>query len=624
LFFIFFLSSFDELYGRRDVIYLIVQIVKIENYHLNIHTNNYILRTITNMSSTTKPNKPRRHIADLIGGQGFSHARVRRHIDKHGVNQAEQDKIQELNVDLLKLNKLGGPAHPGAPIKKPVKDATDADKLAYETAVAERKTAFSLWRDYESPEYKKVYTVYQVVKHLGRLMELLNKTSTKKTQEDIAAELRALDDLPPAVPSRHEGETDEKYKIRLDKHKADVEKFVAPGFKALVGDIDLKDVNSIAAHCTKLRADFPDLVKLLTKDDLSHKKIRFNDEGLISVTAGCEEIVGELVHIAMRNATDDGKRIIQPDHIIMNDDVFKSPMYCLYRSLPHFVALAERHKRQVTHEQHNREKRQALFRDARAKARTAGHTYTKADSPDLSVLKNFEDDEVEKGFAVKRETQVPRKGGKTGHDIVIEYLWKGIDLNDPELSGTQDSDAINFDHYVYGLCQRLKKTALSDIAVAESVKVSKSIKQFMSKLVIDFLARLAGPIRILLQYSDAKTVDKNVVVTAYKMMLSENYIKSDGNIAWSVPHETFFNTIDAQADAWKTASKAGSQPDDTDLDMGLDELDEPTVDDDDESEPSTPPASAAAPVQEKTNGSATAANANNTNNKQQPRIIRKR
>lgn len=522
----------------------------------------------------TKATKPRHSLHAQLKF-ALSPARISRWMNRLGMNYSPCLEITKVNNKLQEMQKAGGPVHPGLPPKRPGKDAPTTE---YTQQVETHKKALDEWKAYEHPAFTKLYTAYCFYKLAQKLVELLcRKEQTERVREEQATILTIMSDKP-APQGRNESE--EKYKKRT-------ETFVAPGYKVLAEAASISvasaagpDPNKVTAALNKMRTDMPDLNLFLEKDNMSHQKIRFNDEGLIGITTCCEYIVTECVRHAMVNANDDGKKIIRPDHIIMTDGIFKSPYYPLFRNLPHFVALVERFDRSVLHEAQTKEKRNALFRDARAKAHNSGHQYRKADSPDLSVLKRFEEDEVEHGFAIKREHQLPKKKGATVAEVAVEYLWKGIDVDDDD----DVKDNTNFDHYVGLLCNSTKSAVFSDINVAESIKISKSIRQFLTRMITDFLARLAPQFRVLLDYNNVKTIDLNTVQTAFRLALSNDYFKRDGIITWTKPHEALFATIDERVNTWKTFTSSGKEVQDDELDEAdMDALGD--IDEDDEEEP---------------------------------------
>jgi hypothetical protein len=559
-------------------------------------------------STTTvaaKSTKPRHTLASQLEFH-LNPARLRRWLDKLGLNSEEYPEIVKINEQLLLLAKKDGPVQPVPPPKRPKKDATAADIEAYNAAVAARKVQVEAWKNYEHPEYTKQALVHAFYKHALHLAELLRRQEqTQTVKDDIHATLELLQDRP--VPFKAPKAADKK-KAAEEKYEKYSKDFVAPGFSSLFKASKLNaaapDPSVIDTYLNKLRQDYPVLVMLLRKDELSHQKIRFNEEGMIAFTLIGQQLVVSLASPAMVNATDDNKKIIQPDHIIENESVFESPFYPLFRNLPHFSALIDRHDRRVLHAEQTKVKRALLFQEARKKAKTSGHAYTKADSPDLSSLKTFEEEEVENGFAVKREViPPPKKKGGPSPPARVEYFWKDID---DEERVAQDNT--NFNFYVGNLCTDIKYKIFDDRVVADGIKISKKIKTFLTHVITDFLARIAPKIRILLEYSAVKTVDLSVVMTALKFMLSDNYNKRDGKIAWSHAHTELFDSVKTTVDNWKTLSKAGrdavtgnqdgqedgqdgQDDDDADLDVLGDE-----DDDDDEAEVPAPAPAPAAPV----------------------------
>lgn len=515
---------------------------------------------------STKVVKPHRNLANRVGSP-FPFARIRRWTDRLGLNFGPQQVIDKCNEELLTLNKLSGPVKPAPPAKVDlVENATaeqvEAAKKDFDTSIAAFKLAWTLWKDYVSAEYAQATKVFTFYKNMKRLTELLRREEqTDAAKNERANLLDVLGDKP-----AHQGrrESDEDYAKR-------VEKFVAPGYSELLKKFtNLEDANDIDLKLNDLRAANSNIENFLRKEEASREKTRFNDTGLIAISTGCEALVAECSRYAMRNVLSDGKKIIQPDHVL--NGIQNSPLYPMFSSLPHFTALVERSKRRVTHELANKEKRVALFKEARQKAHDAGRQYRKEDSPDTSSLKTFEEDEVTLGNAIKVAIPPSKKSKSTEQRFM--YLWHGVEYDEGEL------DSTNFDYYVGALCKSIKDSEFSGNKEAEGIKVSKHIKQFLSKLITDFLARLAPMFRILIEYDHVKTVEGSTVVAAYKLMFADGYNSRNGNINWIDAHKRLFDDIQTRIDMWRTLSAsakalAEQEADATDLsDVVADPLEE--------------------------------------------------
>jgi len=489
---------------------------------------------------STKTIKPHRNLANRVGSP-FPFARIRRWTDRLGLNHGPQRVIDKCNEELLALNKLNGPAKPTPPVKLELpadatEDQIETSKKDYDTAVASFKESWSSWKDYSSPEYSHATKVFMFYKSMKRYTELLRREEqTEASTKERSNLMDVLHDKP-----AHQGrrESDEDYAKR-------VEQFVAPGYLDLLKQFkNIEDANAIDPMLNDLRAANPDIEKFIRKEESSREKTRFNDTGLIAISTGCEEFISECARYAMRNALSENKKIIQPDHVL--NGIQDSPLYHMFATLPHFTALVERAKRRTAHDLMNKEKRQNLFKEARQRAHNAGRQYRKEDSPDTSGLKTFEEDEVAIGNAIKVAIP-PSKKSKTS-DQRYTYLWHGVEYDEGEPEST------NFDYYVAVLCKAIKDSEYSGNKDAEGIKVSKHIKQFLSKLITDFLARLAPMFRILIEYDQVKTVEGSTVVAAYKLIFADSYNSRNGNINWIDAHKHLFDTIQTRLDMWRTMS----------------------------------------------------------------------
>jgi hypothetical protein len=525
---------------------------------------------------SNKTAKPHRNLANRVGSP-FPFARIRRWTDRLGLNFGPQQIIDKCNEELLALNKLNGPVKPTPPTKLDIPadatvEQTETAKKDHDAALAAFKQEWSAWKEYSSSEYNQTTKVFMFYKNMKRLTELLRREEqTESSAKERSNLLDILHDKP-AYQGRRESEED--YKNR-------VEKFVSPGYLELLNQFtNLDDANAIDLVLNNLRAANPNIEKFLRKEESSREKTRFNDTGLIAISTGCEEFVSECARFAMRNALIEGKKIIQPDHVL--DGIKDSPLYHMFSTLPHFTALVERSKRRVAHELSNNEKRQNLFKEARQRAHNDGRPYRKEDSPDLKSLKTFEDDEVAIGNAIKVDIP-PSKKSKTNEQR-ITYLWRGVEYDEGE------PDSTNFDYYVAVLCKAIKDSEFSGNKDAEGIKVSKHIKQFLSKLITDFLARLAPVFRILIEYNQVKTVEGSTVVAAYKLMFADSYCSRNGNINWIDAHKHLFDTIQTRLDMWRTMSASAKayveqEADATDLSDGVAD---PLEADEDESKTAAP------------------------------------
>ena len=537
-------------------------------FHLKEHLILIISVDIVSMSA--KVVKPHRNLANRVGSL-FPFARIRRWTDRLGLNKDPQQVIDKCNEELLALNKKNGPIKPTAPAKlaEPLEgtplNQVESSKTEYNNSLLVYKSAWTTWKEYTSPEYAYAAKVFTFYKNMKRLIELLRRE--EQTPVSTAERISLLDILHDKPAHRGRRESDEDYKARGDK-------FVAPGYLELLDLFtNLEDANAIDQGLNNLRSTNLYMENFLCKEEASHEKTRFNDTGLIAISAGSEAIAAECARYAMKNVLSDGKKIIQPDHVL--NGIKESPLYPLFSCLPHFQNLVARSKRREMHDASNKLKRQNLFKEARKRAQDDGRQYRKEDSPDTSSLKSFEDEEVELGNAIKQAISPGKKSRST--EPRFTYLWHGVEYDEGEL------DSTNFDYYVGALAKSIKDSEFATQKDADGIKVSKHIKQFLSKLITDFLARLAPMFRILIEYDRVKTVEGNTVLAAYKMMLCDGYKSRNGNVVWSNSHQSLFDEIQTRIDTWKTMSVsakalAEQEPDVTDMtDAIVDPLEDDTV-----------------------------------------------
>lgn len=447
-----------------------------------------------------------------------STARVRKCIDVFGLNHTVQSKIDACNEELLLIRKQGGPSKPAEPTGK-----STEERLAYETEFLE-------WKRYSSVEYEQLLLKFNLYKLLEKLAHELDLESSGKSSSLVKAYQACLSDKP---ADRKESESDEAYKKRL-------ESFAEPGYKNLLFGVDLTSAQSVRSKAASLVELNPKFKVLKDKEELSRKKIRFNDEGVVAMTVVAESVITECARHAMKAATDDNKKTVKPDHLL-GFGYDKLSLYPTFKTLPHFVMLLNKHERQTKHEETLNSKRKELTFAARNKCKSAGKPYRRDSKPDFSALKTFEESEVEQGFAVRKHGEKkPQR---------VSYQWKYIDFDDSEYN-----NANTFSFYVDRVFKNMKGNECLETLHGKCVdnpKISKAVKTFLSNLMADFLHRLSPKLRILSELSDVKTVNSDTVLASVKLILSDCYHERDGHIQWSDEHNTLFNNVHRKVELLK-------------------------------------------------------------------------
>lgn len=288
----------------------------------------------------------------------------------------------------------------------------------------------------------------------------------------------------------------------------------------------LKTTEQTNKKMSEFEADNTYLKLFIQKSEKSYQKVRFNDDSFVVITMVCEKIIKECVEGAMSRALEEKKKIVKTIHIA--DSSAEHPFYPLYQDLEHYQALESFKQRYENHVVKEKSARSTILFEIRKKNKNK----KEKEKADFSSLQSFEETEVELGFARKVE-----KNNK------FVYQWKGLDYTEQEVP-------VDFKFYIDKLCKNLK---CSD---SEQLKISKSIKVFLSNIVLDFLLKISPYLRIMLDHGGVKTVNDNTVVTVLKMLLC-NYCESneDGSINWISAYSNLFDEIKA-----KLAEKPQEKP----------------------------------------------------------------
>lgn len=406
-------------------------------------------------------------------------SRIRRWIDNYGINSDLQVEIDKCNTELQNIRFESRPEEPSS----------------------ENEEQHAEWRNYSSEKYTRLMTAYNLYK------DLVHFRNTKEPSEELVNNLSG-------APKPLKGESDDDYQARHEKYSA---------YKELTNSIDFSKPASVDKLMSSLEKK-QNLQLCIRKDNMTAQKVRFNSSGLVMLTAACEELIRQYGAHAMKIATQYSKKTIQPSHVI-GEGYTELPLFPLMHNLPHFEMLCNRQRRQAKYEESITRERALRHQKARKRCLAAGRVYTVKDRPDLSDIKSFEETEVENGFAKKENGT---------------YLWRGIDYD------IDDKSRGDFSHYIERLFNQLKITEiiqLKDGSHAEGFKISKSVKEFLSRIVVDFIQKMAPKLKMLLDLGKVKTIDNNMVLTAVKMSLVDLYNTTNGSPRWTEDHLTLFNKM---------------------------------------------------------------------------------
>lgn len=478
----------------------------------------------------------------------ISPARIRRFIDDMGINRDVEEKLMLVKEELMKIKKEGGPQLPTSP-ETLKKDATESQRTKHEELRSKYITELKLYNDFISDKYKKLENIHMLCKHLDKIRDLLLKDKRNANQDrELSELLNVVHDRP---MSRKVKETEDDFKNR-------VEKFEAPGYLSYVKGINLSNADDVQSLINNLKKNNNDLSLFFKRDDISRTRIRFNDPAAVAVSTIVETGLEELIEFGMDNTLKSQKKTLHPDNFI-GSDLENCNWYILFKNLPHLQAVLNRQQRRETYETARNAAKLAKVQEAKAKARKTKKPYVK---PDFKY-DSFPETEVNGGFAVAED--VTTKDNKGKETTKTNYLWYGIDIDwseateeitngkqeatdtDDDKEEIDDEDVeheINFKTYVQHLCKQVITHKSDDKADFLDVKISSNARRFLSDLIVDFISRITPLIRILLEAMNVKTVDHEMIKTVLRIMLTDIYHSSTGNVQLNDTHEELFHLID--------------------------------------------------------------------------------
>jgi|GEM_PF-3778508 len=475
--------------------------------------------------------KPRQQLSKVTENT-IAPSRVRNFIDGAGFNQKVEQEVDKIKEKIEKIKKEGGPQAPIA-VTSLKRDATEEQKKKHKELVAKHNEQKEKYDDYVSEKFNRLNVIYLLCKQLNKIHALLLKKKRNTLQDKELEDLRNIvHDKPAAKKSK---EKEEEYKTRL-------EKFVPHGFSKHLGETDLMNADSVQSLINKLKEEYSEVSLFLKKNEVSKTRIRFNDPAAVALTTALEVGLEELLEYGMRKTLEARMKTIQPDFMV-SPDLENCEWYVLFRNLPHLKAVIERQKRKAQYTADKAKERLKFVQKIKNKAKkNAGLPKKEGQKREKFTYPTFQEVEVKNGFAEKREENV--KDSEGVETTRTYYVWYGIEI-DKEDRGIKT----NFNHYIQQICQGIIKRLIDN---GESdfnfVKISTNIRKFGSDLIIDFIHRLSPQIKVLITAMGVKTVDEDVVKTALRMIVLENYHSSDGIVVMNEEHERLFGLIDKKVE----------------------------------------------------------------------------
>ena len=497
-------------------------------------------------------------LSHIVGLQ-ISSARVRRFIDKKGINRLVEDEISKDKLALQAIEKEGArplstpPAKPQHPVDATGAklDVPQADQDAYTTALAKFHAEKTEWQNYKSAKFTTLETVYGVAKDLSKVQKLLSKKSTVEAG----------------------GDNKKKFTNKNVEELAEVSKKMlstAPTAK-LLGKTNLSDAAAVSTLLASLHTAHPELKYFFQRDAASSKRIRFNERATVALATVMEAMCEQLAEHAMKYVVANNKKIIKPDHCV-TEGLEQCSLYPLFSSLPAMRAIGDRQTRRAKYDADVKRKQEEHNRKAKADARRKKKNY----KPTKLEHAPFEQTECEAGFAQMR----PVDGAEPVEGVVpTECVWFGIDVP------SQQSDVVDttdFVFYVRKVCKSVMDHGVEDgNSEWSEIRISTAITNFLSDITIQFIARVLPLISLLINTKKhkVKTVDDRIVMRVVEILLADSNHNAHGEVTFTDAHKDLFATVDEKLkllDAHKAKKRgvAGAETAATEEDADADEEDE--------------------------------------------------
>lgn len=471
-----------------------------------------------------------RQSAQRIAGLNLSAARVKRHLQNHGVNEYLQKQIDEIDVKLEEFKKSGAPAVVAVRPQRLPKNA-DLDAQTQRAKESEEyNQQMQAYKAYSSGNYVMLKAASVVYFQLASIHNLLKSKQTPSLAKALKEESEAFN----APVNKRVKESQEQFDRRVASRTAVLAK--------LGNSVVLSDATSVQNAMKSIESSYPGMDLFIKRSELSGGRARINESAVVAVSAVIENVLKELAEHCMKNVIDNNKAKILVDHCV-SDEISSKPLYPLYHNLSTYVNVLERkHRREIydADKQLSDEVRNERAKAYHAKHRAKGDRFVKPPS----VFPTFGEQEVKEGHAAVKAVSAPLK--ETSKAPKTKYQWYGIDIpNDDEYAYSEDQ----FDSYITDIVDAVKAT---DKLLYDSVRVSSELRHFFSNLTIDLIKKYAPVLKDIVEFAGHKTINLESVVLATRVLLygGQPVVGKYGQL--SEKYEELFGTITKSADRVST------------------------------------------------------------------------
>jgi histone H3/H4 len=235
-----------------------------------------------------------------------------------------------------------------------------------------------------------------------------------------------------------------------------------------------EEVTKFTAELATLEPQLPNARKMITA--LSHEKTRFANQVAPTLAAVCEKIVTELLENSISVIHSSGVKIINVKHLFASNA--NLPLKQLYQDLPLYKSRKEFFEAEARAKEYKKELEASIA----------------AAKKDWCKEKNISPDAKRKvDNAVKAPKAAPAKAKETAANTESKLTFKV---------------------YIGHIIDDLKKEEGN-----KTVRFSDEVRNFLSDLLIEFIARIATIVHLYIESKKNKTVNAPITMRAVQVLL---------------------------------------------------------------------------------------------------------
>lgn len=366
------------------------------------------------------------------------------------------------------------------------------------------------YNKYKSPDYDKAKRRFTLWVKLNEVKDLLTPkpNGEKELTEGKRKAIRAIEQeikSPVSKVNQYSGKNKERLE-QAQEARNTMRSQVGQIFREKLGSPDLFNLAAVDAAIAAL-VEHPNVPLFIRAHKLRGDKYKVSPTASISLAKWMDDVANTLVRDTIRRvkASLSGV-IVKPEHVLAA--VQQHPWAFLLKDLPIVALLAARESRKREYDEVYNEAKREYEHDKREflkRQKTRAEGQREEYKPFEHAT--FGEAEVIRGYAISRAAEKTAKT-KDGAKPRVTYLWKDLDIPNPQFEGLPD-----YSSYISAkFAKRLHTERLT-----QTIRVKGTTKRVINSIIVQAAMRVTVAIKHIVDNTKGVLIKGEDVVTALQI-----------------------------------------------------------------------------------------------------------